>query len=72
MAAVDARTPSRFTPPVFDASMTRTPTMPSAAPALGSTRGRSPSSGQARSMRAIGEVAMTIEATLVGSSCAVT
>ena len=46
--------------------------MPSAAPAAGSTRGRSPSSGQARSIRAIGDVAMIVEATLVGSSCAAT
>src|ERR1044071_2798152 len=72
IAATEASTPrqSAATAPVNRISTT--PAMPTAAPARCRDRGGAASSSHANSIITTGEVAMTVDATLVGSSCAAT
>ena len=70
IAATDAATPrtSIATGPV--SSIRATPATPTAAPARCGARGRSVSAAQANSISTTGEVAMIVEAMLVGRICA--
>ncbi|WP_236595289.1 hypothetical protein [Saccharothrix sp. 6-C] len=70
IAATDTSTPSGSTASTPEASMSTTPATPVSAPRTVRPRGRSPSRGHARAIIATGEVAMIVEARLVGSSCA--
>ncbi|GAA1292543.1 hypothetical protein GCM10009634_45590 [Saccharothrix xinjiangensis] len=70
IAAADAAMPRGFAGPRPEASTSTTPRMPTSAPSTARTRGRSPSSGHARAIMTSGDVAMIVEARLVGSSWA--
>lgn len=72
MAAAEASTPPGATRAVPESSIRQTPPSPATAPSRCVGRGRSDSSGQAISIMASGEVAITVEARLVGRSWAAT
>jgi hypothetical protein len=70
IAAIDASTPQRSTAAASVTSISTTPPRPITAPASESARSRSDTSSQAKSIITIGDVAMTVDAMLVGSNCA--
>jgi hypothetical protein len=70
MAAMEASTPEASTAIGPVSSMRQTPPTPIPAPATCIVRGCSESAAQASSIIATGEVAMIVEAMLVGSICA--
>ncbi len=61
--------PGTLIPPAPPSSMRHTPPNPIAAPARWAAPGRSATRNQAASIMTSGETAMTVAATLVGSSC---
>ncbi|GAA3178530.1 hypothetical protein GCM10010486_53020 [Nonomuraea roseoviolacea subsp. carminata] len=67
IARTDASTPVAFTAVAPRSSRRQTPAMPMTAPAACAARGRSDRAAQANSIITTGEVAMMVEATLVGS-----
>jgi len=70
IAATAATTPQGSTDAAPPMSISTTPATPTTAPTSESTRSRSDTRSHANSIITIGEVAMIIEAMLVGSSCA--
>ncbi|MDG4788179.1 hypothetical protein O7626_19930 [Micromonospora sp. WMMD1102] len=70
MAATEASTPEKSTATVPSSRSRQTPVIPMPAPARWAARGRSASAAQAISIIMTGEVAMIVEATLVGRTCA--
>ncbi len=72
MAPTEASTPRALIAIAPVNSMRQTPAIPIPAPASCSVCGRSESAAQAKSISTTGEVAMIVEAMLVGSSCAAT
>jgi hypothetical protein len=72
IAAADASTPRRSAVTVPVNSISATPVMPSAAPTTCRPRGGAASTSQANSIITTGDVAITVDATLVGNICAAT
>lgn len=70
MAPTEASTPPGEADAVPPSSMSATPPAPTTAPARCRAGGRSATSPQATAVMTIGEVAMIVEARLVGSDCA--
>ena len=70
MAVMEASTPQASTATTPSSSMRQTPPTPMPAPARCIVCGRSDRAAQASSIITTGEVAMIVEAMLVGSVCA--
>jgi hypothetical protein len=70
IAAMDVKTPVTATVSRPCSSMRQTPPIPMPAPAICPARGGSDSAAHANTMMTTGEVAMMVDAMLVGSACA--